>query len=61
MEIFDSDQAAKFLKISRISLYRWIKEEELPYIQTTKKGRLLFSWEKIEEWLEKRIVVKPKQ
>jgi excisionase family DNA binding protein len=50
MKIYALTDMAEMLQISKSTLYRWVKDESIPY---TRMGRsILFREEKIQEWLE---------
>ena len=51
MEILNTKEAARFLKVSERTLRRWIKEG-LPHTQIKKGGKLLFFKKKLLDWLE---------
>ena len=40
------------LGISYSTLYRWITEKDMPHYKVKGSKKLLFNWDKVQEWLE---------
>ena len=50
-EVFTTEEAADFLRVDRITIYRWIKKRGLP---CTKIGKLFrFRRQDLHDWLTK--------
>ena len=50
MEYLNTKEAADFLKISPCTLYRYVRNREIPF--SKRKGRLRFKIEKLEQWVD---------
>lgn len=55
-EILTIDEATKYLRIHKATLYKLVKQRRVPAVKVGKKWRLLKS--KLDEWLEKQSEVK---
>lgn len=47
--LWDVDEAGKYLKVSKDTIYRWIDKKKMPAIRVGKKW--LFRKEEIDAWL----------
>lgn len=54
--IFDSKEAAKYLKISSATLHRLLKEKEIPHFKL--RGALLFRQWELDEFISDRMIKK---
>ena len=52
MTILIPKEMCKIFRISRKTLSNWMHERKLPYIQITKRGRLLFSIDSVAKWVK---------
>jgi len=48
------DEAAKLLRLSKSSLYKYCMERRVPFVKY--EGKLLFSAERLEKWIVDRSV-----
>lgn len=55
-EILTIDEATKYLRIHKATLYKLVKQRRIPAAKVGKKWRLLKS--KLDEWLVKQSEVK---
>jgi excisionase family DNA binding protein len=55
-EILTIDEATKYLRIHKATLYKLVKQKRVPAVKVGKKWRLVKS--KLDEWLEKQSEVK---
>lgn len=55
-EILTIDEATKYLRIHKATLYKLVKQRRVPAVKVGKKWRLLKS--KLDEWLVKQSEVK---
>ncbi len=55
-EILTIDEATKYLRIHKATLYKLVKQRRVPAVKVGKKWRLVKS--KLDEWLEKQSEVK---
>jgi len=53
MDIIDSKQCCELLGISEATLYRYIRSENMPFIQVKKRGKLLFRKAQVVKWIER--------
>ena len=49
-DLMNSREAAQFLRVHKITLYRWIKDRGLPSMRAA--SRLRFSRRQLLEWME---------
>jgi excisionase family DNA binding protein len=52
-ELLDTKQACEFLKLTRLTLYRLLKDEELPAFKLGRSWR--FERSALEAWIEKKM------
>ena len=48
--LWDVEEVAKYLKVSKDTIYRWIETKQMPTVRVGKKW--LFSKEEIDAWLD---------
>ena len=48
-DLMDIKEVTNYTKYSKSSIYKFVKSESIPFIR--KKGKLLFSKKKIDEWI----------
>lgn len=51
VEFVDLDEASKFLKLKKSTIYQLVFRKEIPYYKSTKK--LLFKKNELVDWVEK--------
>ncbi len=55
-EILTIDEATKYLRIHKATLYKLVKQKRVPAVKIGKKWRLVKS--KLDEWLERQSEVR---